>query len=566
MGRAGAGDRRADAPRGRAGEAAGARDHAARADRGLPRLRPARRQPLRPGDHLEVPGVDRGPPVPRRLDVPPAARPLRHVPHLRDARAGRADRRRGRRPGAVPRRPAAAQRARRLLRAVGPRAAGRRRRPPRAGPPVAGRPPARALARRGRAVPAGGAPPPRPVRARSPPAPATSRRAPTRSSPTPRPTCRARTGSGSSYLFTASRLDGPKRLDLLIDAMAHVPQEIPLLIGGTGPLPRTCGCGPAPTRGSSSSASCPTATSPGSTPTRWPCRSSPPTRTTGSSPSRPWPAARRSSPAPTAAGPTELITHGVNGLVTEPTPAALGAALAALAADPARARKMGRAGRYRAARHHLGLDGGHRPRLAVDRPAPPEPVIDLTQDAPVIAAPDGRARPGGAAEGRGPDDVRDPQARATAASSAAPTCTARLAHHLDVEVAQPRGARPPGRHPHARARASGSRPSPAATSTTRSAAAPRAHAGMPVTDIVAGTEIARSPAYLAALPHGARRRRARAPGRAVPPARARGGRRRPARGSTTRSTSRPTSRPAPSPAATSASSSSPTSSRSRAGR
>ena len=157
-------DRRADAPRGRAGEAPGARDHAARAARGLPRLRPPRRQPLRPGDHLEVPGVDRGPPVPHRLDVPPAARPLRHVPHVRDARTGRADCRRGRRPGAVPRRAPAAERARRLLRPVGPGAAGRRSGPPRADPAVAGRPPTRALARRGRAVPAGGAPPPRPLR------------------------------------------------------------------------------------------------------------------------------------------------------------------------------------------------------------------------------------------------------------------------------------------------------------------------------------------------------------------------------------------------------------------
>ena len=37
------------------------------------------------------------------------------------------------------------------------------------------------------------------------------------------------------HLFTASRLDGPKRVALLIRAMAHVPGEIPLLIAGTGP-------------------------------------------------------------------------------------------------------------------------------------------------------------------------------------------------------------------------------------------------------------------------------------------------------------------------------------------
>ena len=37
------------------------------------------------------------------------------------------------------------------------------------------------------------------------------------------------------YLFTASRLDGPKRIDLLIEAMKFVPQVISLKIAGTGP-------------------------------------------------------------------------------------------------------------------------------------------------------------------------------------------------------------------------------------------------------------------------------------------------------------------------------------------
>ena len=37
------------------------------------------------------------------------------------------------------------------------------------------------------------------------------------------------------YLFTVSRLDGPKRISLLIEAMRHVRSDIPLLIGGTGP-------------------------------------------------------------------------------------------------------------------------------------------------------------------------------------------------------------------------------------------------------------------------------------------------------------------------------------------
>jgi glycosyltransferase involved in cell wall biosynthesis len=41
--------------------------------------------------------------------------------------------------------------------------------------------------------------------------------------------------AGDDYLFTASRLDGPKRIGLLIEAMRHVKSNIPLLIAGTGP-------------------------------------------------------------------------------------------------------------------------------------------------------------------------------------------------------------------------------------------------------------------------------------------------------------------------------------------
>ncbi len=39
----------------------------------------------------------------------------------------------------------------------------------------------------------------------------------------------------SSYFFTSSRLDRPKRIDLLIEAMKSVKGDIPLLIAGTGP-------------------------------------------------------------------------------------------------------------------------------------------------------------------------------------------------------------------------------------------------------------------------------------------------------------------------------------------
>lgn len=39
----------------------------------------------------------------------------------------------------------------------------------------------------------------------------------------------------SRYLFTSSRLDRPKRVDLIVEAMKHVSADTPLLIAGTGP-------------------------------------------------------------------------------------------------------------------------------------------------------------------------------------------------------------------------------------------------------------------------------------------------------------------------------------------
>ncbi|WP_292406136.1 MULTISPECIES: glycosyltransferase family 4 protein [unclassified Methanoculleus] len=43
------------------------------------------------------------------------------------------------------------------------------------------------------------------------------------------------TNTGCDYLFTASRLDEPKRIDLIINAMKYVPHDLKLKIAGTGP-------------------------------------------------------------------------------------------------------------------------------------------------------------------------------------------------------------------------------------------------------------------------------------------------------------------------------------------
>ena len=307
----------------------------------------------------------------------------------------------------------------------------------------------------------------------------------------------ARTGSGSSYLFTASRLDGPKRLDLLIDAMAHVPQELPLLIGGTGPRseelklragtdPRVKFLGFVPDRdlvGLYANALAvpfvPADEDYGLITVEAMACGTPVVSCTDSG------------------GPTELISHGVNGLVTEPTPAALGAALAALAAEPARARRMGRAARYRA----LDLTWASTVATVLDSPStgrpPPEPVIDLTREAQVITTPE--AVPARVARPKvlvlSTFEIHKPRHGGQLRCS---HLYGSLAHHLDVQVLSlvehdhQAGTRMlgPGFWEQAVSRSDEHYEIGRRTSV---------HAGMPVTDIVAGTEIARSPAFLAAL-------------------------------------------------------------------
>ena len=127
--------------------------------------------------------------------------------------------------------------------------------------------------------------------------------------------------------FTVSRLDRPKRLDLLIRAMALVPGRLPLLIGGTGPAEAELRALAPATTAFRSSVSWRSTSWPDSTPAR----------------GRALPARRRGlglitleamscgTPVVTCAdsgGPTEFVVDGVTGLVVSPTVASLGQALA----------------------------------------------------------------------------------------------------------------------------------------------------------------------------------------------------------------------------------------------
>ncbi|MGH2915577.1 MAG: glycosyltransferase family 4 protein [Solirubrobacteraceae bacterium] len=151
------------------------------------------------------------------------------------------------------------------------------------------------------------------------------------------------------YLFTVSRLDGPKRIDLLIRAMAHVQTRMPLRIAGAGPQEeslRALANGDGRIRfdgflndtelaeayaGALAVLFAPDREDFGYI-TLEAMRSAKPVITTRD-----------------AGGPTELVQDGVTGLIVDPDPAALGAAIDGLASKPRLARRMGRAGARRAA-------------------------------------------------------------------------------------------------------------------------------------------------------------------------------------------------------------------------
>lgn len=147
------------------------------------------------------------------------------------------------------------------------------------------------------------------------------------------------------HLFTASRLDGPKRLDLLVAAMAHVGGDVPLVIAGVGPdgdrLRELAAADPRirfagylsddELRRHYAEALAvpfvPLDEDLGLVTLEAMARGVPVVTTTD------------------AGGPTELVDDGVNGLVVEPTAEALGAALHRLVTDRAYAARLGEAAR-----------------------------------------------------------------------------------------------------------------------------------------------------------------------------------------------------------------------------
>jgi glycosyltransferase involved in cell wall biosynthesis len=150
------------------------------------------------------------------------------------------------------------------------------------------------------------------------------------------------------HLFTVSRLDAPKRIDLLIRAMAHVSGQTELRIAGTGPQEaalRELASGDPRVRfdGFLNDAALTDAYASARAVLFVPYEEDYGYITLE--------AMLSGKPVITATdsgGPTELVEPGVSGLVVAPDPGALGAAMQSLARSPRIARRMGGAGRRRA--------------------------------------------------------------------------------------------------------------------------------------------------------------------------------------------------------------------------
>ncbi len=170
------------------------------------------------------------------------------------------------------------------------------------------------------------------------------------------------------YFFTSSRLDRPKRVDLIMEAMRFVKADLPLLIAGSGPDEDRL---------------------------KDLARSDPRIRFLGFVADDEMPglyanalavpyvprdedyglitveAMRSGKPVVTvldAGGPTEIVRDQVNGFVTEPNAQALGERLAWFAEHPQQAEEMGKAGRESVA--HIAWDRVFRSLMERPQPAP----------------------------------------------------------------------------------------------------------------------------------------------------------------------------------------------------
>jgi glycosyltransferase involved in cell wall biosynthesis len=298
-----------------------------------------------------------------------------------------------------------------------------------------------------------------------------------------------------SYLFTASRLDGPKRLDLLIDAMAYVPGDIELRIAGTGALrpqleaqaahdPRIRFLGF--TRNDllpelyANALAVPFI---------------PADEDLGLITLEAFSQGTAVVTCTDSGGPTEFIKDGSTGLVAEPNAASIGAKLATLVADPELAHRLGLAGKERGER--ITWDEVVEALLGDERFTPEELAARAAEggDDPATAVPRSRRRVVVLTTFPINDPGHGGQLRARNRYGA-------LAHVRPVEVVALVDF---GHQPSVQTLA----PNLTQVVIPRSAAHHlkgeelSAQARIPVTDVVAGSHIELTPAYLAAVAEAA---------------------------------------------------------------
>ena len=158
-------------------------------------------------------------------------------------------------------------------------------------------------------------------------------------------------GPFGDYVLSVGRLEGNKRVELIVRAMAHADRRTRLIVAGEGPLraqlkaaAADAGCADRVTFAGAVPEAELIALYAGALAVVFP----PFDEDYGYVTLEAFLARKPVITTTDAGGPLEFVEDGVNGLIADPTPEALGAAIARLAADPRTAQSLGAAGYERA--------------------------------------------------------------------------------------------------------------------------------------------------------------------------------------------------------------------------
>lgn len=281
----------------------------------------------------------------------------------------------------------------------------------------------------------------------------------------------------ADYFFTASRLDGPKRLDLLVRAMRLYHGSVPLKIAGTGPERAKLEAAAAADPRIELLGYVPADRLVGLYADALAVPFLPLDEDLGLITLEAMASGKPVITCTDSGGPTEFVTNDVTGLAVPPTPGALAGALTTLASDPGYAARLGRTAQLRAAEVtwervtstllSTGPRGADRPRGR----GKPKIVVTSTFE---LTPPRGGGQLRAVHLYGGLTEQFDVEA-VCLASSATPPAVREIAPGFLERVVPMSGAHEAAEHAETR------------------------HVGMPITDIVAGRLVRLTPAYEEAL-------------------------------------------------------------------